>query len=568
LTSAKERAVRQRLSRQRLSLTGQLLVLQLAIVVIVVIGVVFVTLARETARFRDLEGNRATAVAETLAASRITRDAIVVPDLRSALDALAEGARSSSGATYVVVADASGSTVTDNVQRADSAELTSSPALTDGRAWLGTVDDGGSFSVVAHAPVLADEETVLLGAAQVGEVIGAVVVGRSAPTLLGSLAAAAPTLLTYLGVAGLVGVVGSVLVARRVRRQTLGLDPHEIVGLVEHREAVLHAIREGIIALDLRRRVTIANDEALQLLGLSVEAVGQPLDALPLDADIVQALTHTTDQRDQGVPVDGRLLILNSLPVHQRGQRIGSVTTLRDRTELMALQRELDVTQHATDTLRAQAHEFSNRLHTISGLIELEEFTEVVAYVQRLDARNSRFTHEIVERVADPAVAALLIAKGTQADERDVRLIIAPDTHLGRIDESLSTDVATVVGNLIDNAFDAVTGVDHDRQVYVEVVDNAAGVRIVIRDNGCGIAPDAIDEVFQRGFSTKGPRADTAGQRGIGLSLVRLVCRRRGGTISVQNEGGAVFTATLPAQQPTEQPGPPRVGAHPAGAPQ
>ncbi|HET9900116.1 MAG TPA: ATP-binding protein [Actinomycetes bacterium] len=563
--------MRQRLSRQRLSLTGQLLVLQLAIVVIVVIGVVFVTLARETARFRDLEGNRATAVAETLAASRITRDAIVVPDLRSALDALAEGARSSSGATYAVVADVSGSTVTENApDLAATGDLPSSPALTQGRAWLGTVDEGGSFSVVAHAPVLADEETVLLGGARVGDVIGVVVVGRSAPTLLGSLAGAAPTLVTYLGVAGLVGVVGSVLVARRVRRQTLGLDPDEIVGLVEHREAVLHAIREGIIALDLRRRVTIANDEALQLLGLPVEAVGQPLDALRLDADVVQALTHTTDRRDQAVPVDGRLLILNSLPVHQRGQRIGSVTTLRDRTELMALQRELDVTQHATDTLRAQAHEFSNRLHTISGLIELEEFTEVVAYVQRLDARNSRFTAEIVERVADPAVAALLIAKGTQADERDVRLIISPDTHLGQIDEALSTDVATVVGNLVDNAFDAVAGVDDDRQVDVQVVDNAAGVRIVIRDNGCGIAPDALDDVFQRGFSTKDPRADTAGQRGIGLSLVRLVCRRRGGTISVHNDGGAVFTATLPAQHdhPSEQPGSFRVDAHPAVAPQ
>ena len=136
--------MRQRLSRQRLSLTGQLLVLQLAIVVIVVIGVVFVTLARETARFRDLEGNRATAVAETLAASRITRDAIVVPDLRSALDALAEGARSASGATYVVVADAKGRTVSVSDRAATAAHLASSPALMDGRGWLGTVDDGGA----------------------------------------------------------------------------------------------------------------------------------------------------------------------------------------------------------------------------------------------------------------------------------------------------------------------------------------------------------------------------------------------------------------------------------------
>ena len=175
--------------------------------------------------------------------------------------------------------------------------------------------------------------------------------------------------------------------------------------------------------------------------------------------------------------------------------------------------------------------------------------------MQRLDARNSRFTAEIVERVADPAVAALLIAKELRPMSGTC-LIISPDTHLGYIDEALSTDVATVVGNLIDNAFDAVAASIDDRQVDVQVVDNAAGVRIVIRDNGCGIAADALDEVFQRGSSTKDPRADTAGQRGIGLSLVRLVCRRRGGTISVHNDGGAVFTATLPAQHdhPSEQP--------------
>jgi two-component system, CitB family, sensor kinase len=535
--------------RRRLSLTGQLLVLQLAIVVVVVAGVVLVTLAREAARFRDIESRRALAVAENVAAADTIRAGVEGGSL-TALRIAAEGARATSGSTYVIVTDDSGKVLASPFpdQLDNVADLGSSPALQDGRAWIGTVNGPGGRAVEAQVPVMSEGGT---SGTSVGDVIGVVVVGRSYPTAAQTFALVTPNLLTYLGVAGLVGALGSLFIARRVRKQTLGLDPQEIVGLVEHREAMLHGIREGVLALDLRRRVTLVNDEARTLLNLPDDAVGRVLDDMALDSDVVTALTRMSVQPDQVLPVGGRLLIINSLPIVNRGQRLGSVTTLRDRTELMALQRSLDVTQHATDTLRAQAHEFSNRLHTISGLIELEAYDEVVQYVQRLDAGDSQFTSDVVERISDPAVAALLVAKAAQAHERGVELLVTPTSRLPPVDEAMSTDVVTVVGNLVDNAFDVLADVaDLDgagarSRVSVEIAQVDQAVQVTVSDTGPGIDPSSIDELFRRGFSTK-PAGGPAGERGIGLSLVRLVCRRRGGQVTAHNDNGAVFVATLP----------------------
>jgi two-component system CitB family sensor kinase len=240
------------------------------------------------------------------------------------------------------------------------------------------------------------------------------------------------------------------------------------------------------------------------------------------------------------------VLILNRMPVTSRGRPLGSVTTLRDRTELITLQHKLDAVQQATETLRAQAHEFSNRLHTISGLIELGEYGEVAGFVQRVSARHAELTEQVTSRIADPAVAALLVAKGSSAAEQGVELRISPSSRLGKVDERMSTDIATVVGNLVDNAIDALD-VARPGWVEVEVRKNETEVVVRVSDSGPGVAPEHADAVFRRGFSTKAAGSD--GERGIGLSLVRLVCVRRGGDVRVESGGGSAFVARLPIGQ-------------------
>lgn len=522
--------------RPRWTLAGRLLAMQLLIVCIVLVGVAAVSIAQSNARFHDTEGRRALAIAEVLSQTPGIRD-VVGPDgtrYASQAESAAESVRTFSGSTRVVVAEQDGRIVVSTDPLPPGTQLQRTRAF-EGRSWTGVED--GTGDALAMSPILS---------VTTRETEGVVAVVRSYPSILDNLADALPNLLTYMGIASLIGVVGSLLLARRVKRQTLGLEPREIVGLVEQREAVLHGIKEGLLAVDLGRRVTQVNDEAARLLGIAqADAAGRHLDELDGTGLLSSLFAAPTPAVDRVLSVGGRVVTVNVRPVMTHGRHIGDVATLRDRTEMLELQRELDLTRSTTDSLRVQAHEFSNRMHVVSGLIELGEFDDVRSYIRRISADEEQLTARVSSLVADPAVAALLLAKSRQAAERGAELVIDTSSRLDRLDGDLSTDVNTVLGNLIDNAFDAA--VDGRPRVSVEIgrVDDA--IRIVVRDNGPGVDVGVGDRVFTHGFSTKpgGPE----GQRGIGLALVRIVCRKRGGEVSVRNEGGAVFTATLPDRQ-------------------
>ena len=530
---------------RRLSLAGQLLALQVVIISVVLVGVAAVTVAQSTKRAADFESRRAQTVAEPFAAGRALRatleDAAGRPsenELRF-IRTTAEITRSNSLSQSVVVGLPDGTVLAsaDPTELGKRLDMGKSTVL-DGIGWTGVSDRPGGPVAVAMSPVMSPTS---------GRQVGFVAVRRPRPSILDGLREAAPNLLTYLGVASLIGIAGSLLVARRVKRQTLGLEPAEITGLVEHRDAMLHGIREGVVGLDLRGRVTLVNDEAVRLLRIPGDAIGRTLEDLGVDEEVRDALLTGEVERDRAVGSNGRVLVVNRLPLTSHGRPIGSVTTLRDRTELLELRRELVLTQHVTDTLRAQAHEFDNRLHTIAGLIELGEADEAVRFVHRVSSSRSELSAAVADAVHDPAVAALLIAKASQAAEVGVDLRIAPDSSLPALCPELSGDVTTVVGNLVDNALDAAASAP---QRWVEVslglVDGE--VEVVVRDSGPGVPAGMEKEVFRRGVSTK---VGGTGERGIGLSLVHLLCTRRGGDASASSDGGSVFTARLPVDEQT-----------------
>jgi sensor histidine kinase regulating citrate/malate metabolism len=278
------------------------------------------------------------------------------------------------------------------------------------------------------------------------------------------------------------------------------------------------------------------------MLRLPDDCVGRSLTELGVEARLLDVLTGHDGGQDAVAFVGDRILTLNRMPVSVRGVRAGSVTTMRDLTELRQLQQELGITRQTTEALRAQAHEFANRLHTISGLLELGEYEEVLRYVKRLGSATQELTSTATRHIGDPALAALLIAKASVAAERGVRLRLSPSTEVGVLDDTLSEDLATVVGNLVDNALDAV-GPLGGGEVSVEVVQDAEALRVEVRDSGPGVAPELVEEVFSSGFTTK---AAHGGPRGFGLALTATICSRRGGTVSVRNDNGAVFSACLP----------------------
>ncbi|KOV74661.1 ATPase [Streptomyces sp. AS58] len=521
-----------------------MLVLQLAIVVMVLLAVAAVSLAQSEATFDRVEGRRVSALAEQVAANPLVRSQLVAPLPREALAPLVNSTQSQSGVTSVTVADAEGRIVssTDPTVIGDALPLGEGAAA--GRGWSGELTLDGTRELVAQVPVIG------AGRDNLGRRLGTVMIGAASPTMWQRLSGASSYLLAYLGIASGLGLAGSLLLARRVKRQTLGLEPREIAGLAEHREALLYGIAEGVVALDPQHRLTLVNEMGRRLLALPADCVGRNLADLGIEGRLRDVLTGDregpAEERDEVVIRDDRILVMNRMTVVKDGRLLGSVTTLRDRTELARLEREIGSFRSSSELLRAQAHEFANQLHTISGLIQIGEQEEVVRYIRALHRRRQSLDVTLSRRVRDTAVAALLMAKSSQAAERRVRLRISDDTALDRLTPEDAADVATVVGNLIDNAVDAAAAgepVDGGAWVEVELRQDAATVEIAVRDSGPGVAPDLAREVFSHGFTTKAARK---GERGIGLALTRLVCERHGGEISVTNTpDGALFTARM-----------------------
>ncbi|KAJ1684031.1 hypothetical protein LUZ63_020771 [Rhynchospora breviuscula] len=404
-----------------------------------------------------------------------------------------------------------------------------------GRGWTGRVETPGGAVVAGHAPVIADD----------GTLIGFVVAEQPYPSVGDRLSDTATDLLLFLGLGALLGGVGTWVVSRVLKRRSQGLAPREIATLADHREALLHSIREGVVAVDVEGRVTTANDAARETLGLKGDPVGRRVDELGLDQRVVDLLAGTgAEVRDAVAVVGERVVVLNRRAASAGGRGIGSVTTLRDRTELVALQGQLSSNLSITDTLRAQTHEFANQLHTISGLLQLGEYDELGALVGTLTRRRAAITDRVAERVRDPGVAALLVAKWSAAAERGVRLVLHDATALPRLSPGTAADLTTVLGNLVDNAVDACAG-GRDPHVEVELHAEDGTLRCAVRDDGPGVPEELREAIFVRGFSTK---PEVLGGRGIGLPLVQLICTRAGGSVTVGRSafGGAQLTVLLP----------------------
>lgn len=542
--------------RRSPTLAGQLLVLQLVVVAVVLVCVGVVTLRQADDDFRDERGAQVEAVAGNLANTPLVRDGVCGDRCRPVADPSAETeaagrvtpgdlafavdrAVALSGADVAWLTDAQGRVLvsTDPTSVGTRLDLGASDVRA-GRAWRGEVSVDGGRAIVGHVPLLADD----------GTLVGIAAVAQRLPRLSEQLANAAPDLGLFLGLAALLGVGGSYLLARLVKRRTRGLEPAEIAALADNREALLHSIREGVVAVNEDGVVTVVNDTATDLLGLPPRTAGRPLDALGLGPELVRVLRGTDEVADAMLVVGDRVVVVNRSPVEFGQRQVGTVTTLRDRSELMALRSRLDAHQTITDTLRAQTHEFANQLHTISGLVQLQEYDEVTALVGDLTRRRAELSDTVTGVVTDPTVAALLVAKGSLAAEAGVHLEITSRAPVPRLEREVSGDVATVVGNLVDNALD-VSGRGDTVRVTVDLLTGDApapdrpAVVVEVADQGPGVPADLVTEIFERGYSTK---PAVVGGRGIGLALVHLVCARRGGTVEVRNEDGAVFRATLP----------------------
>ena len=404
-----------------------------------------------------------------------------------------------------------------------------------GHSWVGIQRGTLGISARGKAPIFES-----------GQVIGLVSVGFLETTVYQQLFAELPgfavTVLLALGL----GVAGSVLLASRLKRQTFGLEPYEIAGLLEEREASLQGIHEGAIATDRNGTITLANDEARRLLALPTDCVGRKVPQVLPHGRLLKFLTGGLNDEDEVLLAGDRVLLASRRAIRVRGLEIGHVATLRDTTELTGLSRRMGV-ESLTDALRAQAHEFANRLHTIAGLLQMGRVEDATKLIAQTSGVHQELTEALLERVGDPVLGALLLAKAAVASERGIELRVSDDTVMTR-SSLASEDLITLIGNLVDNGLDAAASLTGERWVSVSVTQQDAALVMTVHDSGTGIPASLNGQIFQEGFSTKaGPGRK---QRGFGLALVRQVARRNGGEVSVSNDGGALFTVRIPLRVP------------------
>ena len=489
------------------------------LVSLVAIGAGLAWLAWATASSSPLRGDQAASVAAALAQSRTLQRDVARSDLLAA-GALASDARRAVGAVSVSVALPGGRSASSTSAHHADGQAGDSRA---GQPWVGRAPiDGPDGRRIAELVVTFPAPW-----------------GRTGTLHAGSIAEAA---LLALGL----GLAGSMLLARWLRRRTFGLELDELTDLLQEQQATLYGIREGVIGLDPEGRIRFANDEGRRLLGLPHRCLRRPLRVLLPTGRLRDIVERRVPGEDLVVVHGDRVLVVTHIPVEVENHQLGSVVTVADRTESESLLRELDGTLGLTEALRAQAHDFSNRIHTLVGLVELGEFQAAVDFGTELQMADTAFSARSERAgVGDPVIAALLLAKSAVAREHHVELATGPETFVaGRVLNP--SDVVTVLGNLVDNAIEAAQGCLPAR-VEVTLRSLGADLEIRVTDSGPGIMAEDVNRVFVDGYTTKVPTTGIG--RGLGLAVVHQLVQRRRGTVRLGNDpvlGGAQFVVLLP----------------------
>ncbi|GAA2245083.1 histidine kinase [Streptomyces ruber] len=518
------------------SLAGQLFAVQAVLLAVVVTGYALFSYVSDRAQAEEAAGRQATAVAGAVADAPTVREAVRTDDPTRTLQPYALAVLRDTDVDFVTIMSPEGIRWTHP-----------DPDLIGERFW-GHIEPAlrGTSFTETYTGTLGPSVRAVAPVRDGARIVGLVSAGIKVEAISARVREQLAALLGVAAGALVLGGVGTYVVNARLRRHTHNMNAAELSNMHDYHQAALHAVREGLVMLDGQYRVALLNDGARELLELTEEAVGRSVAGLGLPLPLTGALLASEPRVDEVHLTATRVLVVNTSPV-TGGHRRGTVVTLRDVTELQSLMGELDSERGFTQALRSQAHEAANRLHTVVSLIELGRADEAVEFATAELELAQALTDQVVAAVGEPVLAALLLGKAAQANERGVELVVSADSRIddGLLPRSLpARDLVTVLGNLIDNAVDAAQGSAGAR---VTVTAYTAGTELFVRvtDTGSGVDPAHAEAVFERGFSTKpaGP-----GGRGLGLALVRQTVRRHEGTLTVARAegGGAVFEVRLP----------------------
>lgn len=468
------------------------------------------------------------AVARTLAEQPALQHGLTLPPARNPIQAIASEVEKRNSLLFVVITDMHGIRYSHP-----------NPA-TIGSHFIG--DD--------LQPALAGKENVSINHGVLAEAlrvftpiyddhqrqIGVVAIGISLEKVQEQISRSRWSMLWTVLFSALMGSVGTWALVRILKRILFGLEPYEISALFEQRQAMLQSIKEGVIAVDYEGRVTLTNHAARSML-LSPDdfRAGKGVPPGPLVATLREVLESGTAIQDREIISYGRRVLCNAVPVRSHNQIIGAISTFRDKTEIDQLTQRVDGMVNYVDALRERSHEFMNKLHVILGLLQLKRYDKLQEYILQTADNYQVEIGTLQSKIQSPVIAGFLIGKINRAREAGFQLTLADECFLpDNQNEQQVMVLITVLGNLIENALDAMQG-QSEGEVHVLLHYQNGVLSGEVSDDGPGIAATHIQTIFEKGFSTKGE------QRGVGLFLAKQQLEQLGGTLLVESEPD-VFT--------------------------
>ncbi len=372
--------------------------------------------------------------------------------------------------------------------------------------------------------------------------IGVAVVGYRLPSVLEVLGGMKWEIALALTLSIAFGLWGALILSRRVKKQMLDYEPHEIAKLYTERIETFNAMHEGIIAIDKEFTVTIFNPKARQILGIGEQnLLGKKIyDILP-DTRLPEILDFNQPIYNKELHINQHTILSNRVPIEVDGETVGAIAIFQDRTEVKKLAEELTGVKEFVQALRIQNHEHKNKLHTISGLLQLGHHQEAMDYIVEVQTTQEETTNFLNQRIQNQNIAGLVLSKINRGKELGIDVMMDEHSTLESLPEKLDFhDFVVVFGNLVENAFDALQLTSSSsKEIFISMDQNDETLSILVEDNGVGMTDEQIQKIFDNGFTTK-----NSANHGIGLYLISDILNKTNGSIDITsslNEGTSIL---------------------------
>ncbi|MGN7310733.1 DcuS/MalK family sensor histidine kinase [Alkalicoccobacillus gibsonii] len=380
---------------------------------------------------------------------------------------------------------------------------------------------------------------------QTGEQIGVVAVGM----LTDHINAAVYRSQAMVWIGGLVGLVagliGAILLARKIKRSMQNLEPVEIAQLLESREAMLSSVQEGIIAVDAYGKIILLNEAAVRILqkaGKTDHVLHKEMAAVLPEFELEDVLKNGKIQRNKQLSLQELELVVNRVPLTLNDQGIGAMVTFQDKTELTHAMDQLSGVKSYAEALRLQTHEFMNKLHVVSAMVHTKSYEDLQAYIQTISTYYQEDVGWISRHVNDPVLVGYLLNKLKMVKNQGIKVQLIGESSWPSIkDPNQLNALITVIGNSLDNAVEALQDIDDP---VIELTIDVDGEQMLwqVKDNGKQTTQSQLDQLVEKGTSTKGA------ERGYGLYLMNTYIKDSCGklTFTANVDGGVTLRAIVP----------------------